>query len=211
VQAKGARACAGAFIERFGVRAYRRPLTDDDRGRLLAAFDVGNAPDGYAAGIRTVVEYILMSSHFWYRIERGGAPNAQGVAALTDWELASRISFLTQNTIPDDELLAAAGEGRLRTSEGIARQVQRLVASDKGGAAIRSFHRQWLELDRMEGLDKDKAAFGQVWNEGVNQSLVDGVYAFVDHLFTKAERADLTELLAARWAFVDARSALVNR
>src|SRR5262249_24889320 len=112
------KACGNEFIGTYGRRAYRRPLTNEDQTRLEAILDYGLAHGGLLDGIRLVITGMLESSHFLYRPEFGGG--AAGAALpLSDWEIATRLSYLLVASCPDDALLAAAEAGALHTPEQI--------------------------------------------------------------------------------------------
>lgn len=210
-QQLGAQACADAFIERFVYRGFRRPLTTVEKQRARKAFALGAAeagPEaGYVGGIKALVEYLLLAPQFWYRFERG-LPAATGaaVAALSDFEVASRLSFFVQGTLPDDELLMAAAGGRLRTAADVTAQVSRLLKSEKASQNIREFHRQWLQMDRLEALDKPRGTGVGAWDAEVNAALIEGVHATVAYLFSQ-ENADLSALLTGTSAFVNEKTA----
>jgi hypothetical protein len=104
--------CAAAFIARFGQRAFRRPLTDDEQARYRALFDQVAVDDGYDEAARWTVTALLQSPHFLYRAELGVRAGGDRFA-LTSWELASALSYLFWQTTPDDELLGLASSGAL--------------------------------------------------------------------------------------------------
>jgi hypothetical protein len=155
----GADACAKSFIDSFGTKAYRRPLTSDEGASMKAVFDVGAKTD-FTSGIRLVIETMIQSAPFLYRIEFGSTPHAnEQVVKLTSWEMASRLSYLLWQSMPDDELLAAAKADRLQDSGDIAMQVTRMMEDPKAHEPFQHFHEQWLKLDQIGNLDKDAKVF----------------------------------------------------
>src|SRR3954470_17882327 len=102
--------CATQFIQSFGKRAYRRPISDEDTARLLAVFHAGRTSADFATGIRFVLETILQSPRFLYRVELAlpAASPAAALAPLDGYEMATRLSYLLWSSMPDDELFAAA-------------------------------------------------------------------------------------------------------
>jgi len=116
------------FYQSFGRRAFRRPLTDADNSRYLALFNKGAtllaSGDVFVDGVEIVLRALLQSPHFLYRIE-GSTAVVNGRIPLTDYEIASRLSFSLANTMPDDALLSAANAKRCRPATPVAAQAQR--------------------------------------------------------------------------------------
>jgi hypothetical protein len=155
----GADACARTFIDEFGTKAYRRKLTSDEATAMKQVFDVGAKTD-FASGVRLVVETMLQSAPFLYRVEFGAAPKAgEKVVKLTSYEMASRLSYMLWQSMPDDELLAAAESDQLTDPADVATQVTRMMQDQKAHDVFAHFHQQWLKLDQMSNLDKDAAIF----------------------------------------------------
>ena len=159
-------ACASAFIDDFGMRAFRRPLEDDERAALLALYQAGAATDGFADGIGTVVAAVLQSGDFLYLVERGTEEITPGVLALSDYEIAARLSYLVWDSMPDDALFDAAAAGELQTDDGIATQVDRMLAdTTKSGPALERFVREWSHYDGVPAYDKDATMVPQFTDE----------------------------------------------
>jgi hypothetical protein len=171
--AMGLDACGQQFIAAFGQRAYRRPLAAADKTLLTGVFNVGKATD-FATGVRLVVETILQSPQFLYRIEYGrapgmgdpsiavadgSAPNPTQVVRLDDWEMASRLSYVLWGSMPDDALFAAAAAGKLSTDADVAAQAARLLADPKAHDMVADFHSQWLGLGAISTLEKDATVY----------------------------------------------------
>jgi hypothetical protein len=94
---------------------------------------------------------MLQSPHFLYRVEFGMAePTSGDVVALTSYEIASRLSYLLWNTMPDSTLFEAADADELRTPEQIEKQARRMLQTPRAREAVKNFHRQWLQLDDIE-------------------------------------------------------------
>jgi hypothetical protein len=157
---EGDTACATRVISAFARRAYRRPLAKAEVDRLLTLYTAGRNGGTYEEGVGLMVRAVLTSPHFLYRIELDPATASAGeVVAPSDHEMATRLSFLFWQSMPDEELLAAADSGSLRTPEQIEAQARRLLADLKGRQGVWDFARQWLHLDGLDGLMKDPAAF----------------------------------------------------
>jgi hypothetical protein len=198
-------ACAESFVVEFGRRAYRRPLRAEEVDRLLAVFDQG---ENFANGIRLVLEAILQSPHFLYRIEEGVPTDTDHVVALTSFELASRLSFFLWKSMPDAALLDAAESGDLDTADGLRTHADRLLADPRSMAAVQAFHEQWLGLDGPHGLEstaKDTTLF-PAYTDSLEHAMLDEVRTFVRHVFEN-EGASLRTLLTARYTFANAELA----
>jgi hypothetical protein len=148
------RACARAFIARFGRRAYRRPLAGDEIDALVAVFDE-TATRTPAAALEVVIGTMLQSPFFLYRVERTD-PATQRLGA---YELASALSYFLWRSMPDDALLDAAERGDLATPEGVEREARRLLDDPRSDDAIASFHEEWLEIGELEIAERDPALF----------------------------------------------------
>jgi hypothetical protein len=151
----GEDACAGQFIAEFAPRAYRRPITDAEAASLLEVYNEGKTEADFTNGIRLVVQGVLQSPYFLYHVEFGTGEGSDGsIVTLTEHELASRLSYFLWDTMPDDELFAAADADELSTEEGMTAQVDRMLADPRARVAIASFHLQWLGVDEVEGVEK---------------------------------------------------------
>ncbi len=128
-------ACASSFIEDFGKRAFRRPLSQTEIERFKSVFDWAMADSDlgrFEDGIEVVLQAMLQSPSFLYRPELGeGAPIEGDVVPFTSWEMATKLSYMLWNTMPDDVLFAAAEADELRTKEQIAAQATRMLEDEK--------------------------------------------------------------------------------
>lgn len=147
--------CAAAFFERVGRQLYRRPLQPvevksavDDT--LASAKKLGS----YQAGLGAALAGMMTSPDFLFRVERPAAD-----AELDAWSRASRLSYFLWNTTPDTELLEAAARGDLDTTVGLARQVDRLMASPRFNDGVRAFFDDFLRLDGLGSLSKDTTIY----------------------------------------------------
>ncbi len=198
-------ACRDSFIDAFGKQAYRRPLTESEKTRYRTLFDRGPelvaSGDALKDGVRLVVEAVLQSPNFLYRIEAGrGVSDAQG-ALLTDYEIAVRLSYLFWGTLPDRELLLAADGGKLSTAAGIVEQAKRLAASPRVVDRVLDFHERWLQLDDLSGVSKDPAKF-PLFSAGLVSSMVEETRRFVEEV-TLTQNGGVRSLLTAPIGFVN--------
>ncbi|MFT5454728.1 MAG: hypothetical protein ACI9K2_001206 [Myxococcota bacterium] len=158
------RACADTFIGTFGRRAYRRPLTVDERGTLIGLYDAVADDDGFDEGIRWVLTAMLQAPGFLYRSEVG-ARTAGEVFTLSDWELATALSFGVLGAPPDDALLDAAAGGRLGSADGVQAELDRLLADPRAADRVHDGVVAQLQLDRLPTVVRDGVAYPALTTE----------------------------------------------
>jgi hypothetical protein len=149
-------ACVDAFIDRFGARAHRRPLTAEEHAFYRGVFEADGMTVGMEpAAFADVIAVMLASPWLLYMIEHGDAAidERPGAFTLAPYELASRLSYHFWQSAPDEELMAAAESGALATDEGYEAQVDRLFADPRTRAAMAEFYREWLWLDDLPPMD----------------------------------------------------------
>jgi hypothetical protein len=200
--AKGEPTCAAEFIDRFGRRAFRRPLEAAERERLTKVFEWGRTNRDYATGIRLVVTTALQSSAFLYRVDFGEAPiGTEQWVALTPYELATRLSYLLWNTMPDDALLDAAEAGGLRTAADLEAHARRMLKDPKARQAVANFHRQWLKLDAAQAASKSSTAFPE-YTAAIPNLLQEETSRLMDFAFWEGD-GTVAEALTAPYTFVN--------
>ncbi len=153
-------ACASEILGRLGRFAFRRPVTEADLEMLLEFFHSGRAVADFDAGIEMALRRVLVSPDFLFRRESDpdGAASGQPYA-ISDLELASRLSFFLWSSIPDGELLDLAARGELRRPRVLDQQVARMLADPRARALVDNFGGQWLYLRNMELVSPDPYAF----------------------------------------------------
>jgi hypothetical protein len=135
--------CRDEFIRTFGQRAFRRPLREDEVTRYAAAFsEQARETSRFLDGARVVVEAMLQSPNFLFHVEAG--PDGSS----TDYDIASRLSYLLWNTMPDQALFDQAARGELRTSDGRERAARRMLGDARAREALDQFFEEWLRFDR---------------------------------------------------------------
>ncbi len=144
------RVCAGRILTSLARRAYRRPPVAADLEPLLAQFDDGAREAGFEAGIEAALQRLLVSPQFLFRIEADRPADASGSYALTDLELASRLSFFLWSSVPDPTLLDVALRGELHQPAVLDAQVSRMLQDPRSQAFIENFAGQWLQLRNLE-------------------------------------------------------------
>ncbi|MFO0632934.1 MAG: DUF1592 domain-containing protein [Nannocystaceae bacterium] len=199
-------ACAEAFVDDFGPRAFRRPLRDDERAALLALYGEAAASDGFADGIGTMVAAVLQSPQFLYLVEEGTGELAPGIIALADHEIAARLSYLLWDTMPDAGLRAAADAGELQDPDAIQAQVERLLADEtRSTAALQRFIREWNHYDGVPTYDKDTAVYPQ-FTDALSSSIDEELSRFVAGVL-RSDEPTLARLLTSSETEVDAELA----
>ena len=154
-------ACAQTSLIRFAQRAWRRPLRSAERSRLVSALEDAWRLGSAEEAVVLTVAGILQSPNFVFRVEVGaGDPDSTGHVTLTDWEIASRLSYLVWDSMPDAALFAAAAEGALSSAEGIRDQTRRMLSDPRAERALVRFHEQWLDIDDVLSIAPAQRAYG---------------------------------------------------
>lgn len=196
-----------AFVTTFGTRAFRRPLTDAEVARYALLFDVAPAlfpeHDPAVAGVRLVIQNMLQSPFFLYRAELSTDETKLGIV-LDGYEVASRLSYLLWNTLPDDELFAAAADGTLDTADGVRDQALRLLEHPRARAQLRRFHVQVFGLAEYADLDKNTERF-PTWRRELGPMMQEETLRFLDDVIE--HDGGVFELLTSTRAFVNAELA----
>ena len=192
--------CAGAFLTGFGARAFRRPLNDAERQSYLAFIADVSAEIDFEAAIELAISALMQAPQFTYRIELGG-----GDGRVTGYEMASRLSYLLWQSMPDDALMTAAAAGQLTTPAQLETQARRMLGEPRARAAMIDFHRQWLDFDRVLEEPKDASAFPD-WSPELRASIREEVDRFVGGVMLDGD-GTIASLLTSRKSWVDAELA----
>jgi len=199
----GGTTVAATFIRNFGRRAYRRDLTSDEQatyGTLFtSAATIFNSGNAFADGVQLVIETMLKSPYFIYRMEAGAAGQP-----LSGYEIASKLSFLLRNTMPDDALLDAAKAGSLNTADGIAAQAQTMLDAMPARTVFQRFHSELFEIDRYLAMEKDTTVF-PTFNATMPADLEAADVQLFDYLY--AQGLGFKDLLLTQVAFVNQNTA----
>jgi len=197
--------CALTFIRDFGRRAFRRPLSQIEVERLKGVFDWAvTDPDlgRFEDGIQVVIEAALQSPSFLYRPELGGETPVEGdVVPFTSWEMATKLSYMLWNTMPDAALFAAAEADELTTKEQIAAQATRMLDDDKARDLIRNFHTQWLLLTHLDSVTKDTSVY-PAFDDSLRPLWTEEIQAFVEYVILEGD-GSLRTLLTADYSFMN--------
>lgn len=197
--------CAEEIISRLGLRAFRRPLTDNDLDALRSFYETGAAEGGFETGIRTALQAILASPDFVFRFEEPPTGVEPGESyRIGDIDLASRLSFFLWATPPDDDLMALARQGELSDPGVLEGQVRRMLADTRSEALGPRFAAQWLRLQDLEKVHPDRLMYPDF-----HQQLADAMRRETELFFNSLVRDDksVLELLTADYTFVNERLA----
>ena len=200
--------CAKKIIASLAKRAYRRAVTTDDVSELFQYYQDGVKDAGFESGIRSAVTGLLASPFFLYRAERIPAGLRPGEPyAISDIELASKLSFFLWNTIPDDELLQTAIDGKLSQSQVLERQVKRMLADPRSVTLASNFVHQWLDMKRLDEIVPDSAVFPYASGRSdPREDFRTELTLFADSIFR--EDRSVVDLLRATHTYVNERIAL---
>lgn len=194
-------ACAARFIDQFGRRAYRRPLRQPERERLLTLHR-GSAGAGFENAIRLVIRATLSSPHFLYHVEPTPAESSDGdVVPMDSFAMASRISFMLWSSSPDDELLDAAASGELDTAEGVATHVRRMLDDERARDGVLDLVRQWFGVADLVALEKDSSVY-PAFSQDIARTLLRSFDAFVEEVIWSGD-GSLNTLLTGAFAWVN--------
>ena len=197
--------CAQEILSGLARRAYRRPLEEFDLSTLMNFYRMGRSDGSFDAGIQLALERLLISPDFLFRVERDPIDSDPGtIYALTDLEIASRLSYFLWSSGPDDELLALAERSRLNDPAILEQQVMRMLADPRATALVQNFAGQWLYLRNLRGAVPDPLVFPE-FDENLREAFAKETEMFVESLLR--EDTSVLDLLGADYTFVNERLA----
>jgi hypothetical protein len=198
-------ACATRIVSTLVRRAYRGQATDADIQRLMTFYREARRGGGFEGGIEAALQRMLASPKFIFRVERDPEQARAGDAfAISDLELASRLSFFLWSSMPDDELLQAASQGRLRTPAVLERQVRRMLADPKAERLTTNFAGQWLHLRNLRTQQPNSMEFPD-FDDNLRAALEHEAWLFFDSI--RREDRNVLDLMNADYTFVNERLA----
>lgn len=195
-------ACGKAFISGFGKRAFRRPLSEEEAERYQSLFESALEKFDYKTAVQMTAEAFLSAPQFLYLLGDGDSKGSGG--KLSPWQVASQLSFLLTNNMPDDLLMEAAESGQLLTNEGLRKQAKRLLESEAGRATTMEFMGEWLNVAAYSGVSKDGQMFPDFGPDDV-EALRTSFLKTVEH--SLAVDGTLSGLLTSRTFVLDKRTA----
>jgi len=206
---------AEKILAKFIRRAYRRAVTSEDLETPLEFFKTESEADGFEAGIESAVSAVLVNPNFLFRIESerdvnesGQGGKAKAVPArmtpISDFELASRLSYFLWSSCPDEELLGLAEKNQLGQDEVLVAQVKRMLADEKSKSLTYNFAAQWLYLRNLESVTPDLRLFPD-FDDNLRQSF----RGETERLFEDVVRNDrsVLGLIKSSYTFLNQRLA----
>ncbi len=203
--AKEESACASRILSNLAVKAFRRPVTDKDLAPLMKFYEDGRKASNFEGGIENATVAMLSSAKFLYRVEPPPA-NAKpdSIFHLNGTELASRLSFFLWSSIPDDELLTVAQQGKLSDPKVMEHQVRRMLADPRAKTLTTNFAFEWLKVRDMAALEPDPFVY-PAFDGALRTAFRKEMEMFVDSIFH--EDRSVVDLMSANYTFVNERLA----
>jgi hypothetical protein len=209
--------CAQTFIQAFAKKAYRRPVDSTEVAKLMNVYAQG-AMLSYATGISLMIEAALLSPSFAYRTELGPSTltaDAGGTypdTTLTPYEIATQLAFLLLGSAPDGPLMAAADDGSLATADGLAAQIDRLLATPQAQANLTNVVIDWFNVRQMFSKTKDTSLFAALATADQDQlTLENDIFAstqkFVSEVFWTNPSGSVDDLVSSQSVWVNKRLA----
>ncbi len=198
-------ACATQILTTLARRAYRRPATKQDVAMLMEFFREGRKDGTFDEGIELALRRLLASPQFLVRAEREPATVKAGQPyRITDLELASRLSFFLWSSIPDDDLITVASQGRLSNPRVLEQQVRRMLADQRSASMVNNFAQQLLYLRNLPATSPD-GVFYPDWDDELRNAFQRETELFFESMMR--EDRNVLDLLTADYTFVNERLA----
>jgi len=198
-------ACAKRILSALARRAWRGPVKDAELQGPLQFYREARAQGGFEDGIEKALRAVLMSPRFLFRIEQDPAGIAPRTAyALSNLDLASRLSFFLWSSIPDDELLEAAINGKLKQPAVLEKEVRRMLADPRSVALVNNFAEQWLYLRNLDSVSPDGRMFPD-FDDNLRRAFRRETEMFFESIMR--EDRNVLDLLQANYTFVNERLA----
>lgn len=190
-------------LTRLAERAFRRPVQSSEVDKFMKLFDVASKRgDNFTEAMKLPLQAILISPHFLFRVELDGTSDA--VRPMTDYELASRLSYFIWSSMPDDALFDLAKQGRLKDPDVLALQAKRMLRDPKSAALTENFAGQWLQLRNLRNATPDPKRF-PTFDEPLRIAMQKETELFFQEMLLKEHK--LPEFLDADFTFVNERLA----
>ncbi|MBI1898632.1 MAG: DUF1592 domain-containing protein [Acidobacteria bacterium] len=200
------RACVAKIVSTLARRAYRRTVKPAEVASLVKFVDLARRENlSVEQGLQLAIQAMLVSPHFLFRIERDPNPTDPGrVHRVSEFELASRLSYFLWSSMPDDELLDLAEAGGLRAPGVLQAQVKRMLGDPRSAALADNFGGQWLEIRNLDSVKPDPQKFPE-WGAGLRDAMEAETRMFFDYVLR--EDRPLSDFLDARYTFLNERLA----
>ena len=197
--------CAKRILTTLASRAYRRPVSTAETKDLVSSYEQGRSNGSFNTGVQFGLRRILASPSFVFRPEVEPAAIPTGAAyRVSDVELASRLSLFLWSSIPDEELLRVAREGRLSQPATLRDQMRRMLADPRSSAFVGNFAGQWLHLRNLRGIIPNSDLFPD-FDDNLRQAFQREAELFFDSVLR--ENRSALDLMTADYTFVNERLA----
>jgi len=199
--------CARRIVTALARQAYRKPPDAATVDTLMDFYRRGRDGHDFERGIEAALQFILASPEFLFRVESDPprlAASARGVYRLDNLALASRLSFFLWSSLPDDQLVTLAAQGRLSQPAVLEQQVRRMLADSRSRALIDNFAEQWLHLRNLKNSNPDLHAFPD-FDDNLRQAMKEETMLFIQSIMR--EDRSVLDLLNADYTFVNERLA----
>jgi hypothetical protein len=201
----GSQACAQVILGRFAQRAWRRPVTADELTRLYGLVTLATQQnDTFEAGIQLALKAVLLSPNFLFRVEVDPDPTSTNPHPLSDYELATRLSYFLWSSMPDDTLFQAAQAGTLHDPATLLGEVDRMLADPKAQALTDNFAAPWLN-QRALALARPDATVYPSFDEALRGAMAAETQAFFQDFLANDESA--LDMMDAPFAYLNQRLA----
>ncbi len=197
------REAAQEIIARFATKAYRRPVTTDEVGRLMKVYDSAEKrKERWDAGVQLMLQAVLVSPKFLFRVELDHRPDSKDAHPLDDYQLASRLSYFLWNTMPDDELFALAEKKQLH--QNLEAQTRRMLKDNRARSLVDNFATQWLQLRLLANHSPDKKLFPEFSDE-LRRSMLTETQLFLGAILD--EDRSILDIVDSNFTFLNERLA----
>jgi hypothetical protein len=199
---KSGRACIERIFAKLAPRAYRRPATKGEVESLVKFVDLAVAQgQSVEQGVQLAIQAMLVSPNFLFHIERdNGGVDAAKPHDISDYELASRLSYFLWSSMPDDELFELAAAGKLHDPAILDQQLKRMLADDRSAAFADNFAGQWLETRNLDVVKPDPDKFPE-WSPELRDAMKTETRLFFQNMVR--ENRPISEFLNARYTYLN--------
>lgn len=189
----------------FVGRAYRRPPTEDEIRRLINIQQLTDKQgEPSAVGFKLIIQAVLCSPNFLFRVEVDPEPSNPAPHLISEYELATRLSYFLWSSMPDDELFRLASEKKLREPAILEAQVRRMLADPKAKALVDNFGMQWLQVRALKNFTPDPKQFPQ-WDEPLRKAMLQETEQYFSYIMR--ENRSILEFLDGDYTFLNERLA----
>ncbi|MEO5922324.1 MAG: DUF1592 domain-containing protein [Bryobacteraceae bacterium] len=198
--------CVERILSTLARRAYRRPVSARDVAGLVHFVDLARQ-EGQTVeqGLQLAIQAMLVSPNFLFRVERDANPrDPAAIHPVTDFELASRLSYFLWSSLPDDTLLDLAQTGKLHDNAVLDQQVQRMLADERSAAFAANFAGQWLETRNLDFVKPDPKKFPD-WDPDLRDAMKEETRLFFENVLR--QNRPISDFLSADYTFLNERLA----